>query len=152
MNEQIWDKFLTARDKQVFASAAYRMRQGALASALLCSSLTSITTFARTTRADPRVDQALAQLVEGNWCCLTPCPSPTRVKQRTLVKHRSRARLGANVRFRQRDAVEENMTSDPAYLKRQQEMAALKAENRRLQHKLAKIEVEKFSLQSEVAA
>jgi len=44
------------------------------------------------------------------------------------------------------------MTSDPAYLKRQQEMAALKAENRRLQHKLAKLEVEKFSLQSEVAA
>ena len=28
MNEQIWNKFLTARDKQVFASAAYRMRQG----------------------------------------------------------------------------------------------------------------------------
>ncbi len=28
MNEQIWDKFLTARDKQAFASAAYRMRQG----------------------------------------------------------------------------------------------------------------------------
>jgi len=27
-----------------------------------------------------------------------PCPSPTRVKQRTLVKHRSRARLGANVK------------------------------------------------------
>src|SRR5712692_1864632 len=27
-----------------------------------------------------------------------PVPSPTRVKQRTLVKHRSRARLGANVR------------------------------------------------------
>src|SRR6266852_8755966 len=94
MNEQIWDKFLTARDKQVFASAAYRMRQGALASALLCSSLTSITTFARTARADPRVDQALAQLVEGKWCCLTPCPSPTRVKQRTLGKRRSRARLG----------------------------------------------------------
>ena len=34
------------------------------------------------------------------WCCLTPCPSPTRVKQRTLVKHRSRARLGANVGLR----------------------------------------------------
>ncbi len=35
MNEPIWNKFLTARDKQVFASAAYRMRQGALASAAL---------------------------------------------------------------------------------------------------------------------
>ena len=44
------------------------------------------------------------------------------------------------------------MTSDPAHLKRQQQLAALKAENRRLQHKLAKLEVEKFSLQSEIAA
>ncbi len=28
MNEQTWNKFLAARDKQVLASAAYRMRQG----------------------------------------------------------------------------------------------------------------------------
>jgi len=32
-------------------------------------------------------------------CCLTPRPKPTRVK-RTSVNHRSRARLGANVRAR----------------------------------------------------
>src|SRR5258706_16473219 len=31
-------------------------------------------------------------------CNLTPRPKPTRVKQRTSVNHRSRARLGANVR------------------------------------------------------
>lgn len=44
------------------------------------------------------------------------------------------------------------MKSDSAPVKRQEQMAALKAENRRLQRKLAKLEAEKFSLQSEVAA
>jgi len=44
------------------------------------------------------------------------------------------------------------MKSDSASLKRQEQMAALKAENRRLHRKLAKLEAEKFSLQSEVTA
>ena len=44
------------------------------------------------------------------------------------------------------------MKSDSVPAKGREQIAALKAENRRLQRKLAKIEVEKFSLQSEVAA
>ena len=44
------------------------------------------------------------------------------------------------------------MKCDSAPVRRQEQMAALKAENRRLQRKLAKLEAEKFSLQSEVAA
>ena len=44
------------------------------------------------------------------------------------------------------------MKSDSAPVKRQEQMAAMKAENRRLQRKLAKLEAEKFSLQSEITA
>jgi len=40
MSEPVWNKFLTERDKAVFATSGYGARQGASASARRCSSST----------------------------------------------------------------------------------------------------------------
>jgi hypothetical protein len=42
MNEPIWSKFLTERDKQVFASAGYGVRQGFGSDRGLCSASSAV--------------------------------------------------------------------------------------------------------------
>ena len=62
MTEPIWNQFLTERDKQVFAGAGYGARQGyGKRPALVIIDVNYAS--AATVRADPRIDQALAQLV-----------------------------------------------------------------------------------------
>ena len=59
----VWDKFLTERDKAVFSASGYGVRQGFGKRPALLVIDVSYGFYGRQARADPRVDQALAELL-----------------------------------------------------------------------------------------